>query len=98
MKIPNMPGFTAQATLQTPLTRYCTSVFGGSDEFRFVQPQAVQVLKKGKCWCDEPDTNLVCDGGSCKEVPVCLQWSCPSAGIDDFPGSTTVYSPAGPAS
>lgn len=98
MKIINMPGFTAEGSLRTSTRQYRTQTSGGSGGFGFVQPQSVQVLRKGKCWCDEPDTRTVCNGGNCREVPVCLQWSCPGSGIDDIPGSTTVYSPAGPPS
>jgi hypothetical protein len=97
MKISTLPGFTAEGSLRASLGRYRTQMTGGSSDFS-VQPQAVQVMRKGKCWCDEPDTRFVCQGGNCREIPVCLQWSCPAAGIDDIPGSTTVYTPADPSS
>ncbi len=97
MKNVSLPGFTAEGSLRASRGRYRAQMAGGSGEFDSVQPQTLQVMRKGQCWCDEPDTRIVCQGGNCHEIPVCLQWSCPGAGIDDIPGSTTVYTPAGPS-
>ena len=88
MQIARYPGFTAASSLARSRGSYRSQVNGGPNSISLVQPQAFQIMRKGKCWCDEPDTRLVCQGGTCHEVPVCLQWSCPGQGIDDIDGST----------
>jgi len=86
----SLPGFTAEVSLNASLGRYRAQLAPDSGNTGSVKPQAVQIMRKGNCWCDEPDTRFVCQGGNCHTIPVCLQWSCPSAGLDDFPGGTTV--------
>ena len=86
----SLPGYTAEASLNASPERYRVQVLGASGNTLTVQPQTVQIMRKGNCWCDEPDTRVMCQGGTCRTLPVCLQWSCPSSGLDDFPGGTTV--------
>lgn len=65
-----LPGFTAERSLRTSSGRYRVQATGYAHNPGAVQPQAV--LRKGKCWCDEPDTRLVCQGGKCRTLVVCL--------------------------
>lgn len=95
MRIMLIPGFTAQESLRLSSGRYFAHGTRNSLEFGFVEAQTVPVMRKGNCWCDEPDTRTVCIGPVCHEVGVCLQWSCPGGGLDDVPGGSTVNYPTG---
>ena len=84
------PRYTAEQSLVTLSGRYRVQTRRPLGVATAVQPQAFSTLRKGKCWCDDPDVSTVCQGGKCHTVPIGLEWSCPGAGLDDFPGGITV--------